>query len=56
MRACILRTIQETDVNMRRTERRNPISVPPRKAEKPKPARQNFVYLSKKMDKLEKAL
>ncbi len=51
----LLCTIRETIVRMRKTKRRNPISMPPRKAER-YPTRIFCVQLSKKLDKLEKAL
>jgi hypothetical protein len=44
-------------VGLRRTERRNPVSAPPRKAGiRVIPVNQNFAQLINKIEKLEKAL
>ncbi len=43
-------------VSMRKTEQKNLVSMPLRKVEKNYPVNQNFAQLTKKIDKLEKAL
>jgi hypothetical protein len=52
----IPRTTLVIVVGLKRMERRNPVSAPPRKAIKSNPVNQNFAQLSDNIKKLEKAL
>jgi hypothetical protein len=56
MGAFILCTIRETVISIRKTERRNPIPRRQERQKKTNPTRQKIAQLSKKLDKLEKAL
>jgi hypothetical protein len=56
MGACILCITQKIVVSMRKRDWKKPIFMPPRKVEKPNPAKNSFAQFRKKLGKLEKAI